>query len=193
MKGCLPFSDYQIELILSQFRGPLVARNRALLIMGVRTGLRISELLSLHVSDVSANGNIFDRVYIRKSAVKGKMEGRSIPLHHEVKAALIRLLAEYQAQGKVTGNDCLFRSEKDRMQPLHRSTVWRIIRQAAQSCGIWMKIGTHSMRKTFADRMYRKLNGDLMKLQAAMGHARIDSTVQYLRFKQEEIDRAVLS
>ena len=55
------------------------------------------------------------------------------------------------------------------------------------------KLGTHSMRKTFADRIYDRLDGDLAKTQKALGHKNINSTVQYLSFREEEIDEAILA
>lgn len=41
--------------------------------------------------------------------------------------------------------------------------------------------------------MYDKLNRDLVKVQLTMGHANINSTVQYLSFREEEIDAAILA
>jgi integrase len=55
------------------------------------------------------------------------------------------------------------------------------------------KLSTHAMRKTFANRMYDKLNRDLVKVQRAMGHANINSTAQYLSFREEEIGAAILA
>ena len=49
------------------------------------------------------------------------------------------------------------------------------------------------MRKTFADRVYEKLNHDLVKTQRALGHRNINSTVSYLSFREEEIDAAILA
>jgi integrase len=53
--------------------------------------------------------------------------------------------------------------------------------------------GTHSLRKTFANRMYERLHRDLVKVQRAMGHKNINSTVAYLSFREEEIDAAILA
>jgi hypothetical protein len=55
------------------------------------------------------------------------------------------------------------------------------------------KLGTHAMRKTFCNRVYDKLNHDLVKTHRAIGHANINSTVQYLSFREAEIDAAVLA
>jgi site-specific recombinase XerD len=50
------------------------------------------------------------------------------------------------------------------------------------------KLGTHCMRKTFANRVYQRLNHDLVKAQRALGYRNINSTVSYLSFAEEEID-----
>ena len=49
------------------------------------------------------------------------------------------------------------------------------------------------MRKTFANRVYEALDCDLVKTQMALGHKNVNSTVQYLSFKEEEIDRAIMT
>jgi integrase len=55
------------------------------------------------------------------------------------------------------------------------------------------EVGTHGMRKTFANRVYRQLHHDLVKTQRAMGHKNINSTVAYLSFVEDEIDAAILA
>jgi integrase len=52
MKGCRPLSDEEVKLISQSFGGTFGKRNKALFVVGYRTGFRISELLSLRVDDV---------------------------------------------------------------------------------------------------------------------------------------------
>ena len=49
------------------------------------------------------------------------------------------------------------------------------------------------MRKTFADRIYDRLGGDLVKTAQALSHRSISSTASYLTFRESEIDEAILS
>ncbi len=49
------------------------------------------------------------------------------------------------------------------------------------------------MRKTFADRIYDRLDGDLVKTAQALAHRSISSTASYLTFREAEIDEAILS
>ena len=76
--------------------------------------------------------------------------------------------------------------------PISRKSAWRIIRDAADACGISGRIGTHSCRKTFAERVRKNLGGDLSKVQHAMGHKNISSTVRYRGCDEKEICAAVL-
>jgi integrase len=50
-----------------------------------------------------------------------------------------------------------------------------------------------ALRKTFADRIYERFGRDLIKVQRALGHKSINSTVSYLSFREEEITEAILS
>jgi integrase len=53
MKGCRPLTDEEVVLVQQSFGGIYAARDKALFLLGVKSGFRISELLSLQVGDVS--------------------------------------------------------------------------------------------------------------------------------------------
>ena len=93
----------------------------------------------------------------------------------------------------VTAGSYVFRSSKGGDRPISPVQAWRILREAVTTNELTGKLGTHAMRKTFANRAYEKLNHDLVKTQRALGHANINSTVQYLSFREEEIDAAILA
>jgi integrase len=60
MAGCRALTDREVELVSKSFGGRYALRDRALFLLGVHTGFRISELLSLRVRDVWAYGRIVD-------------------------------------------------------------------------------------------------------------------------------------
>ena len=93
----------------------------------------------------------------------------------------------------MTADAFIFQSKKGRNKPISRVHAWRILNEAYDANEMAGKLGTHSMRKTFADRVYDKLGRDLVKTQRALGHRNINSTVQYLSFREEEIDAAILA
>jgi integrase len=52
MRGCRPLKEREIQRILKSLDGRYAARDRALILLGIKSGFRISELLSLRLSDV---------------------------------------------------------------------------------------------------------------------------------------------
>jgi len=89
MKGCPALTKPQINLTLRHLKGRWRWRNRALLTLGIRTGLRISELLSLELGQVYQGGQVLPRLYLRRQDSKGKRTGSSIVIHPRAAAALL--------------------------------------------------------------------------------------------------------
>jgi integrase len=204
MRGCRPLTDEEVSIISRSFGGTYAKRNKALFVVGHRTGFRISELLSLTVGDVLQHGRIGDHLTVQRKHMKGgkagKTSSRTVALHPEARAALSVWLEALTkllkgALDPMTPVFCSRVRDKDTGLRRHisREQAWRILKEAFSSNELSGKLGTHAMRKTFANRMYDKLNRDLVKVQRAMGHANINSTVQYLSFREEEIDAAILA
>lgn len=193
MKGCRPFSDAEVQAVTQALaRDRYHARNLALFHLGVRSGFRISELLSLKLQDVFQNGNFVESVMVARRHMKGKNASRGVPLHPDARVALEVWVRELLAAGHADPGTFLFRSREGGNRAISRKTAWYILRKVSSACGLTGKIGTHSLRKTFAKRVYEKLGRDLMKTQRALGHARVTSTVSYLSFDQGEVEDAIL-
>lgn len=183
MRGCVPLTETQVRKVGKAFGS---IRDHTLFIVGHRTGLRISELLSLTVKDVCVDGRVLDRVYVRRHNVKGKSSGRSIVLHKQARTAIGRLL-------KLIGTDpetFLFKSRKGQNKPLKRHQAWAILRKALRAAKV-STTGTHVMRKTFAKRVHSRLGKDITKTMKALGHEDLRSTISYLSFDSREIDDAI--
>lgn len=166
MKGCRPLTLEEVEKV----EAALSPRNRSLFVLGINTGLRISELLSLRVRDVG------ERAIVHRRNVKGRVEGRQIYLNAKAREAVAPLLNQ---------------SPYARLFPISRTQAWRILDAAFKTVGLTGSTGTHCMRKTYAERMYTLLGGDLIKMQAALGHKWVTSTAAYLSFKDEDITEAM--
>lgn len=192
MKGCRPLTDPEIQALL----GELDTRDRAMLLVGLHTGFRISEILSLKVRDVvDRHGWIVERMSVAKRNMKGKRQGRSVVLHKRAGEALVLLVQQLQSQARARPHHHLFRSLHQggyENKPITRRQAWRILREAADRLQLSGKIGTHSMRKTFAARFYKASGGDLIATQAALDHESVDSTARYLGVKTENVDRLIL-
>ena len=71
MKGTRPLDNHEIRRVSACFTGSFETRNRGLFMLGVSTGGRISELLSLTIGDVWQNRAAVTDLLYDKSIVKG--------------------------------------------------------------------------------------------------------------------------
>jgi integrase len=193
MKGCRPLTDEEVDLVQRSFGGVYAERDKTLFLLGVKSGFRISALLSLRVGDVSQHGKLVDRVTVQRRHMKNKQESRTGLLHPEAKTALATWLLTLRQMPGCTVQTFVFRSRKGVNRPISKVQAWRILHEAVTTNELTGKVGTHAMRKTFANRVYHQLNRDLVKTQRAMGHKNINSTVAYLSFMEDEIDAATLA
>jgi len=200
MLGCEPFTPEQEKMLLDHFKGKKYAeRNIALLTFGIQTGFRIAEILSLTIGDVLRQGKIVDNVYVQRKNMKGgkstekKTYGRSMILAKRTKVALQTLIDSMECQDP---DQYLFQGNRDGNTPFCTRSVWRLLSQTAKKLGITSKIGTHSMRKTFANRVYQNLldknNADALRIvQAGLGHENINNTIKYLSFREDKLNQAI--
>ena len=218
MKGCRPLTDGEVARIVGKFAGKYAKRDRALFVLGVKTGFRVSEMLSLTVGDVSpAVGKIVapileglptelagvlsygthGKITVERRSMKGKIEGRTVVLHPVAKAALSEWVADLRGWDLGAENSPLFLSRAGagtpRQRAITRVQAWRILHATFKAAGVAGQTGTHCMRKTFANKVYDALDKSLIKTQKALGHKNIGSTAQYLSFRESEIDAAILS
>jgi integrase len=193
MKGCRPLTDEEVDLIQRSFGGVYGGRDRALFLLGVRSGFRISELLSLRIGDVWQHDRLVDRVTVPRRHMKGKQESRTVLLHPEAKASLAAWLLILRQLPGANPQTFVFRSRKGPNRAISVVQAWRILQDAYTTNELGGKLGTHSMRKTFANRIYERSGRDLIKTQQAMGHKHVNSTQHYLSFLQEEIDALILA
>ena len=193
MKGCRPLTDHEVNVVAQSFGGTYATRDKALFLLGVKTGFRISELLSLTIGDVYQHAEVVARVTVKRAHMKRKVEGRTLVLHPEAQAAIQAWLSELAAAGALLPSRYLFGSRKGVNRAISREHAWHILKDVYATNGLSGALGTHSMRKTFANHVYDKLGHDLVKTQRAMGHKNINSTVSYLSFCEEEIDQAILA
>jgi integrase len=182
MCGARPFENREeIARMMQGFQGAFAFRNRAIMSLGIRSGLRISEILSLRIRDVLGAGNSFrDAIYVRRSAMKGKLAGRRLPLHPVAKITLGRWLVERrQREGDLDLESYIFASRKGVGRPISRSTACHVFAEAARCAGLREGISTHSMRKWVAMRVYRASGNCLVKTGAVLGHRQIGTTARY--------------
>ena len=184
MKGCRALKNEEVILVTEALTN---ARDKCLFILGVSTGFRISELLSLKVKSVFENGKSAIRATVDKKNTKGKIETRSVAINARVQQAILELVLE----DKLGPDDYLFGSRKG--GAISRKQAWRVLKDAYRLAELGGKVATHSMRKTLAQNVYRASGKDIIKTQLALGHKSLNSTTSYLGADQEDVDSCVLS
>jgi site-specific recombinase XerD len=190
MKGTRPLSTEEILKVSEQFTGTYRIRNRALFMFGVSVGGRISELLALKVGDVWQNERPVTDLIFAKSVVKGKENSRVIPTNQDCREAITFLIGWHNATyGDLLKARPLFISRKAG-KALTRTQGHRIICEAFSQAGLNGRLATHSLRKTFAQRLYDSTS-DLALCQELLGHKNISTTRQYLSVSYEKCKKAV--
>jgi integrase len=188
MRGCRPLRDREIDSTLESFTGKYALRNRTLFILGLKTGFRINELVSLKIKDVYQNGRVLPIIKVQRKNTKGKVGGRIQRLNTEAQRAILELVESglcdtYLFPSRQGGHIC----------PKHASKIIKKAFQKADLDGAFIDnlLSTHSMRKTFAKKIYQNTDQSLGKTQDKLGHKHLASTVHYLSFdldEQEDID-----
>lgn len=164
------------KVLLEQGKGK---RDNILWKVGVNSGLRISDLIKLKVSDIRyENGTMRDDItIIEKKTNKRKVFRFNFELKNE--------LDNYTKNMKQY--EYIFQSRNGVNQPLTRVQVYRFINKAARIVGISDNIGTHTMRKTFGYHHYKKY-GDVAMLQTIFNHSSPSITLRYIGISQDEIN-----
>jgi integrase len=119
MRGCRPLDEQEVQNVASSFGGRFALRDRALFLLGVKPGFRISELLSLRVGDVVRNGKLVELVTVSRRHMKKKLEGRTVILNAAARDALALWIADLQEDGAIRDTP-VFRSRKGDDRPIDR-------------------------------------------------------------------------
>jgi integrase len=192
MRGCRPLTDFEIQRLLDLLSAPNWYCARALIVLGLRTGMRLTSMLRLRIGDVADNsGKIRSRIHVRRSTVKGKTAGYSIPAHAQLK---VSLQAHIDTLTDRRPGAFVFPGRKAGKH-IHRVTGWRIfvaVLEELEIAGARGELGVHALRKTFARQIHKNLGYDIVKTKQALRHASITTTIDYLSFDEEEIDAAIL-
>ena len=192
MKGTRPLDNDEIRRVSTCFTGTFEIRNSGLFMLGVSTGGRISELLSLTIRDVYQNGSAVCDLLFEKSVVKGGEVSRAVPVNADGRRAIDALVNWHMGHYRsVASKRPLFPSRhKSGTVPLHRQTAHDILKNAFIEAGLNGKLATHSLRKSFAQRLYDK-TGDIYLVQALLGHRNIATTQNYLGVNYADARAAV--
>ena len=172
-------SGEEVELLLEQPKNcdNKGIRDKAMLELLYATGIRVSELINLDVSDVNVPMS-----FVR---CKGGKKERIIPMGHQAKDALenyINNVRKYLVRDE--NETALFVNCSGAR--LSRQGFWKLIKYYQHIAGIETDITPHTLRHSFAAHLLEN-GADLHSIQEMMGHADISSTQVYSRMMNSKI------
>ena len=181
MKGTRPLDNAEIRKVSEAFDGIFAVRNRSLFMLGVSVGGRISELLALKVNDVWQNGKPVKDLLFDLNIVKGGEVSRAVPVNVDGREAIENLIAWHtKLYGEVNPDRPLFPSRKGKgSRTMTREAAHYALKDAFEAAGLNGKLGTHSLRKSYAQRLYEQTN-DIYAVQEMLGHKSVVTTQRYL-------------
>lgn len=169
----------EVELLLDQ---PKCAdlkgyRDKAMLELLYATGIRVSELINLDVSDVNLPGGFI------KCASGGKV--RIIPLYSAAIKALTDYIEEVRPKmiADVSDQSLFVNVSGERMS---RQGFWKIIKYYQEKAQIDKDITPHTLRHSFAAHLLEN-GADLRSIQEMLGHSDISSTQIYAQLVKQNL------
>ncbi len=172
-------SEEEIDILLNiDLKIPLDYRNKAIFELLYATGIRISELTSLQLSNLD-----LDNCIIRIMG-KGKKE-RVVPIN-DVSLKYLKIYLDYYRsvilKNKV--NDYLFINNNG--ESISRQGIFKIIKLEAKKKGIDKNISPHTIRHSFATHLLAH-GADLRVIQELLGHSDLSTTQIYTHLINEQI------
>ena len=198
MSGRRPLNRQEERQLLRVVR-QLPARQRAIITTQWLSALRISEVLRLTVGHVWRNEKIVDQIGIAPRHLKGK-RGRTrwVPVLPELRRALTHQLWSLRLKFNLTPDLPLFPTRQadgeGNIRPITRVQAHTIIKRAFAQASIVDdgRLGTHSLRKTMAQNVYRHSH-DILVVKAVLNHAHVATSELYLETDAAEVAAAIAS
>ena len=158
-------------------------RNRAIIETLYGSGLRVSELVDLKISDLYFDENMM--------LINGKGDKqRLVPLGAFAKKFIQLYIDNVRVLNKISNEDrdTLFLNRNGKK--LTRAMIFTIVRQLGQMIGIEKKISPHTFRHSFATHLLEN-GADLRTIQTLMGHESITTTEVYMHLDTQHLSQVL--
>ena len=169
----------EVELLLEQPQRVDMKgyRDKAMLEVLYATGIRVSELIALDVSDVNLAAGIL--------RCRGKNKERYIPLYPAAVQALSEYIEFIRDQMIASPDEqALFVNVNG--ERMSRQGFWKLIKHYQQMAGIEKTITAHTLRHSFAAHLLEN-GADLRSIQEMLGHSDISSTQVYSQVVKKQL------
>lgn len=176
----------EVDLLLNSFdlSNPLDFRNKAMVELTYSSGLRVSELVNLKLSDLHISMgfiNVFG---------KGSKE-RIVPINSEAIDIIKKYIDEIRPKyANIHSKDYLFLNQHG--YPLTRQTFFLVIKSKAKDIGITKDISPHKLRHSFASHLLER-GLDLRLIQEMLGHEDISTTEIYTHINNMKLKEIYLN
>ncbi|WUR12497.1 site-specific tyrosine recombinase XerD [[Empedobacter] haloabium] len=173
-------SEAQVEALLAapDEREPLGVRDRTMLELMYASGLRVSELVAIKLTELGLNEGVL--------RITGKgSKTRLVPFGAQARAWLERYLRE--ARGIILNgqqDDALFVTARG--GAMTRQMFWVIVKKHAARAGITAPLSPHTLRHAFATHLLNH-GADLRVVQLLLGHSDISTTQIYTHVARERL------
>lgn len=174
----------EVELLLAQpdpndIKG---MRDKAMLELLYATGIKVSELIGLNVSDVNINMS-----FIRCGDSKKE---RLIPLYPLAIKAIVNYLDKSRnLLANSSGEVALFVNIAG--ERMTRQGFWKILKSYVQTANITKDITPHTLRHSFAAHLLEN-GADIHDIQEMLGHRDISSTQRYAQYLKDKMNKSYL-
>lgn len=160
-------------------------RDYILFIIGITTGYRAGDLVKLKVRDVkeAIRRKEFTIFEGKKMNTKNIREKNRKPRSVELIPEVAKILKEYIKDKK--DYEYMFPSRKGTNKAIGVQAVSNIIKEAAEYFGLY-DITAHSMRKTYAYKIYIESGRDIVVVKELLGHSSIEETKRYIGLDREK-------
>ena len=193
----IKLSDTQVSALLDCIRNQnkmtehavkynerLIARDIAIVMTLLGTGMRISELVGLNISDIDkTNENKCYLKIVRKGGDEDTVRAIT-PVYNAIEEYLLRSRPQLVESSK---ENALFISTRGTRMSVN--AIQKMLDRYCKNAGLPDYISPHKMRATFATTVYANTN-DIYAVKDALHHSTIDTSKHYISDKEARIDKA---
>lgn len=168
--------------LLKSVEGKNKERDFCIITLFLNCGLRLAELVSINISDISFDNNTL------RVLGKGNKE-RIVYLNQSTMEAITNYLA-IRPRDNVIDRDALFIS--NRRTRISRESVQKMVEKYLNKIGLGnMGFSVHTLRHTAATLMYQHGNTDVLQIKSLLGHENLSTTEIYTHIYDDQVRAAV--